>query len=151
MTQPMQAAPAATRLTHLIKRIEMAVRARMEEVLRPHGVSPPQYAALSILEQRGGLSSAQLARRHFVTPQAANQMIALLERDRLIERRPYPVNRKVLRAWLTERGKDVLEKCDQAVGELEEQMLAGLTTTEALEFRQSLERTLTALARIGTD
>jgi len=109
-----------------------------------------QYTALSILERRGGLSSAQLARRHFVTPQAANQLVALLERDGLIERHPDAVNRKILRAWLTERGQLVLKQCHLAVDELEEQMLAALTPTQAREFRRSLERTLSALTEINT-
>src|SRR3712207_1008086 len=76
------------RLTYLIKRLEMAERARMEEVLRPLGVTLHQYTALSILERREGLSSAQLARRTYVTPQAMHQLVASMERDRLIERRP---------------------------------------------------------------
>jgi DNA-binding MarR family transcriptional regulator len=140
----------APRLTYLIKRVEMVERARMEEVLRPHGISLHQYTALSILERRGGLSSAQLARRHFVTPQAANQLVALLERDGLIERQPDPVNRKILRAWLSERGQVVLKQCHRAVDELEEQMLAALTPTQARDFRRSLERTLNALTAINT-
>jgi DNA-binding MarR family transcriptional regulator len=137
-------------LTYLIKRVEMVERSRMEEVLRPHGVSLHQYTAMSILERRGGLSSAQLARRHFVTPQAANQLVALLERDGLIERRPDPVNRKILRAWLTEQGQRTLAECHSAVDELEEQMLTALTPAQAREFRRSLERTLTALTQINT-
>ncbi len=122
----------------------------MEEVLRPHGMSLHQYTALSVLERRGGLSSAQLARRHFVTPQAANQLVALLERDGLIERQPDPVNRKILRAWLTERGRLVLEPCHRVVDELEEQMLAALTASQAREFRRSLERTLAALTAMNS-
>src|SRR5690348_6939064 len=82
------------RLTYLVKRLEMAERARMEEVLRPLGVTLHQYTALSILEARQGLSSAQLARRHVVTPQAMHQLIATMERDRLIERRPDEANRR---------------------------------------------------------
>ena len=103
------------RLTYLVKRLEMAERARMEEVLRPLGVTLHQYTALSILERREGLSSAQLARRHVVTPQAMHQLIATMERDRLIERRPDETNRRILRAWLTERGAEVLRSCHRVV------------------------------------
>src|SRR5919112_1564984 len=92
------------RLTYLVKRLEMAERARMEEVLRPLGVTLHQYTALSILERREGLSPAQRARLHVVTPQAMHQLIATMERDRLIERRPDETNRRILRAWLTEHG-----------------------------------------------
>src|SRR5919112_2286157 len=103
------------RLTYLVKRLEMAERARMDEVLRPLGVTLHQYTALSILERREGLSSAQLARRHVVTPQAMHQLIATMERDRLIERRPDEANRRILRAWLTGHGVDVLRESHAAV------------------------------------
>src|SRR3954462_13517093 len=91
------------RLTYLIKRLEMAERARMEEVLRPLGVTLHQYTALSILERGEGLSLAQLARRTYVTPQAMPQLLGSMERDGLLRLRPDEANRRILRAWLTER------------------------------------------------
>ena len=147
MTEPATAAAQpGQRVMYLVKRLEMAERARMEEVLRPHGVTLHQYTALSILERREGLSSAQLARRHFVTPQAMNQMVAAMERDGFIERRPDAANRKILRAWLTERGARVLHDCHVRVDELEGRMLAALTTEQAGEFQRALEHCLAALA-----
>lgn len=133
------------RLTYLVKRLEMAERARMEEVLRPLGVTLHQYTALSILERREGLSSAQLARRHVVTPQAMHQLIATMERDRLIERRPDETNRRILRTWLTEHGSRVLRACHRAVDDVEERMLSGLTPAEAGAFGRALEQCLDAL------
>jgi DNA-binding MarR family transcriptional regulator len=133
------------RLTYLVKRLEMAERAWMEEVLRPLGVTLHQYTALSILERREGLSSAQLARRHVVTPQAMHQLIATMERDRLIERRPDEANRRILRAWLTGHGARVLEACHQAVDRVEERMLSPLTPAETGAFARALERCLEAL------
>lgn len=143
------ATQSGQRLMYLVKRLEMAERARMEEVLRPHGVTLHQYTALSILERRQGLSSAQLARRHFVTPQAMNQMVAAMERDELIERRPDPANRKILRAWLTERGARVLRECHERVDALERQMLDGLAPAQVAEFQRVLERCLAALADVA--
>jgi DNA-binding MarR family transcriptional regulator len=133
------------RLAYLIKRLEMAERARLEEVLRPLGVTVHQYTVLSILERRGGLSSAQLARRHFVTPQAMHQLIASMERDRLIERSSDGVNRRILRASLTEHGGEVLRSCHRVVDRLEERMLSALTPDEAVMFGRMLERCLVAL------
>jgi DNA-binding MarR family transcriptional regulator len=134
------------RLTYLVKRLEMAERARMEEVLRPLGVTLHQYTALSILERREGLSSAQLARRHVVTPQAMHQLIASMERDRLIERRSDDANRRILRAWLTEHGAEVLRSCHRAVDAVEERMLSALSEEEAVMFARAVERCLAALA-----
>jgi DNA-binding MarR family transcriptional regulator len=137
--------PRGQRLSYLIKRLEMAERARLEEVLRPLGVTLHQYTVLSILERREGLSSAQLARRHYVTPQAMHQLIASMERDQLIERRSDPTNRRILRAWLTERGAEVLRSCHRVVDGLEGRMLSALTSDEAVMFGRMLERCLVAL------
>jgi DNA-binding MarR family transcriptional regulator len=134
------------RLTYLVKRLEMAERARMEEVLQTSGVTLHQYTALSLLERRDGLSSAQLARRHYVTPQAMNQLVATLERDGLIHREPDAANRKILRATLTDRGRTTLESCHAAVDELERQMLADFTPDQKHEFRAALLRSLRGLA-----
>jgi DNA-binding MarR family transcriptional regulator len=137
---------AGPRLTYLIKRLEMAERARMEEVLQAQGMTLHQYTALSLLERRDGLSSAQLARRHFVTPQAMNQLVATLERDDLIRREPDEVNRRILRATLTDRGRERLAACHQAVDELERRMLADFTPEQEREFRDALARSLRGLA-----
>jgi DNA-binding MarR family transcriptional regulator len=134
------------RLTYLIKRLEMAERALMEEVLRPLGVTLHQYTALSILERREGLSSAQLARRHYVTPQAMHQLIETMERDGFIERRPDAANRRILRAWLTRHGVDVLDACHRAVDGVEQRMLSVLAPGEAIAFGRAVERCLAALS-----
>jgi DNA-binding MarR family transcriptional regulator len=137
---------AGPRLTYLVKRLEMAERARMEEVLQAHGVTLHQYTALSLLERRDGLSSAQLARRHFVTPQAMNQLVATLERDGLIRREPDTANRRILRTSLTDDGRARLAACHAAVDDLERLMLAGFTPEEERGFRAALERSLRGLA-----
>ena len=144
------AAPTGTRgqrLTYLVKRLQMAERARMEEALRPLGMTLGQYTALSVLERRGGLSSAQLARRHFVTPQAMQQLVAGLERDGVIERRPDAGNRRILRVWLTRHGAEVLATCHEAVADVERRMLTALEPGEAEAFAHALERCVSALAR----
>jgi len=133
------------RLTYLIKRLEMAERARMEEVLQPLGVTLYQYTALSALEGRGGLSSAQLARRNFVSPQASNQLVTLLERNGLVERRVDSTNRRILRMWLSDHGRKLLAACHQAVDQIEERMLSDFSGHEVQEFRSALARSLTAL------
>jgi DNA-binding MarR family transcriptional regulator len=134
------------RLTYLVKRLQMAERARMEEALRPLGVTLAQYTALSVLERRGGLSSAQLARRHFVTPQAMQQLVAAMERDGIVERRPDPDNRRILQVWLTPHGDATLARCHTAAGVVERRMLDALEPDQAEVFADALERCLAALA-----
>ena len=114
------------RVGYLVYRAERRLRARLDEELRLLGVSTPEYMTLSLLRERDGLSCAQLARWAMVTPQAMNLVISALERRKLIRRRPDPKHRRVLRASVTAKGLDLLERCDRSVDGIESDMLGDL-------------------------
>src|SRR6476646_10946436 len=103
---------AAARVVYLIARAERAVRAPLDELTLAHRLSTPKYTALSVLERRPGLSSAELARASFVTPQAMHPFVLSLESDGLIQRRPDPDNIRILRITLTRRGLAALRGCE---------------------------------------
>jgi DNA-binding MarR family transcriptional regulator len=122
-----------------VKRLELALRAEMDRLVRRFGVTTLQYTALSVLNLNPGLSSAQLARRSFVSAQAANELVAALERKNLIQRRPDSANRRILKVYLTEPGRTVLRACDELVNEMEARMLLNLTDADQRALRYGLE------------
>ena len=136
------------RVGYLVYRVERRLRARLDEELRVHGVSTPEYVTLSLLRERDGLSCAQLARWALVTPQAMNLVISGLERRRLVRRRPDPKHRRVLRASVTSKGLEVLARCDDSVDVIEADMLGDcpadtveVVRTAMASFAHSLEAT----------
>lgn len=131
---------------YMVKRLELAIRARMDVALRPFGLSTVQFTALTALRARDGLSSAQLARRSFVTPQTMNEMVHSLERRGLIARRQAPGNRRVLLLTLTDSGQELLAQCDPLVEAIEREMLAAIPTGQHGLLRQSLDLGYAALA-----
>lgn len=126
------------RVGYLVYRVERRLRARLDEAVNAHGVSTPEYITLSVLRERDGLSSAQLARWAFVTPQAMNLVISALEQRNLVRRRPDPRHRRILRASVTRRGLKVLERCDSAMDVIEADMLQGLDTDTLQTVRAAL-------------
>jgi DNA-binding MarR family transcriptional regulator len=126
------------RVGYLVYRVERRVRTRLDEVTRDHGVTTTEYVALSVLRDRDGMSSAELARWAFVTPQAMNLVISALERRRLVRRRPDPQHRRVLRASVTAKGRQVLEGCDRSMDQIEGEMLQDLAPEEIDELRTAL-------------
>jgi DNA-binding MarR family transcriptional regulator len=139
-------APAPPRLTYLVKRLELAVRAAMDDIVGELGVTVPQYTALSVLERHPGMSSAQLARRSFVSRQAGGEMLASLERKGLVRRAPDTGNRRVLRISLTRAGRTLLAACDAAMDDLEDRMLLRLSDAERQRLRALLDACTVALA-----
>ena len=118
------------RLSYVIARLERALRAAINDRVKPHGLTTLQYTTLSLLGARGELSNAQLARRSYMTPQAMSEVIEALEAKGLIRRDPHPNHRRIYPAALTAKGRKVLGECDRAVDELEEQVLRDLSPAE---------------------
>lgn len=136
----------ASRFTYDVKRLESAVRRRLDAICRDVGVSTAQYTALSVLRSRPGMSSAQLAERSFIRPQSANQTVAELERLGFIERAADELNHRVLRTSLTDQGRSILDACDRAVDALEEVMFDGVSDGEAAELRKIMNRCIRNLS-----
>jgi DNA-binding MarR family transcriptional regulator len=118
------------RLSYVIARLERALRAAINDRVKPHGLTTLQYTTLSVLGTRGELSNAQLARRSYMTPQAMSEVIEALEGKGLIRRDTHPNHRRIYPAALTAKGRKVLSECDRAVDDLEEQVLRDLSPAE---------------------
>ena len=114
------------RLTYLIKQLQNAVGIRMDGCLKDMDLTAMQYTVMCWLRGREGWSSASLARRHWVTPQTMNQLIASLGRRGLIRRREMPTNRRILLVTLTDKGRRLLAECDKRMDGLETEMFGHL-------------------------
>jgi DNA-binding MarR family transcriptional regulator len=146
--RPQEAPPT---LLYLMKQVELAVRARLDELVRPAGLTALQYTALTVLERHPDLTSAHLARNSFVTAQSMADMVTTLRSRGLIERRRDPVDRRRLVLSLTDSGKALLDGYRQAVVDLESEMLSDLSADEATVLRQAMLSCREALRRTSAD
>jgi DNA-binding MarR family transcriptional regulator len=126
------------RATYLIKELERAIRARIDAIVQPLHLTAVQYTALSVLSRHPGMSSAQLARRSFVTPQAANELVSALEHRGLIRRRVDREGGRALRISLTSLGERSLSECDDRVDALEADLFRGIPGRDEARFRAML-------------
>jgi len=134
-------------LLYSIKQVELVTRAQLDELVRPSGITALQYTALTVLERRDGLSSAELARNSFVTPQSMSDLVGALERRGLISKTTDPASRRRHLISLTGEGRALLIELAPAVAALEEVMLAGFTARGRASFRDFLNRSRAALVR----
>jgi DNA-binding MarR family transcriptional regulator len=136
--------PSPSRLTYLVKQLQEALLARLEEITQEVGLTPKQYTALSVLVLHPGVSAAVLARLTFVTPQAAHEMVTTLERKGLLERSVDEANRRQLEVRVTRRGRALLATCDERVDVLERDVFGALGPDERVGLRRALEASLRA-------
>jgi DNA-binding MarR family transcriptional regulator len=134
------------RTTYLVKQLELAIRAEMDAIAGVFGMTALQYTALSVLARHPGLSSSQMARRSFVSAQAGNEMVTILERKGFVVRTPDAANRHIRRINLTDAGHGVLAQCDQEIDRFEAKMLDALAPTDVTVLRRALDACISRLA-----
>lgn len=121
------------RFSYVVGTLDRSIRRSLGTVLRPFELTVAEYTALSLISRRGGYSNAQLARRSFVSPQAMHEMVSSLEGRGLLERPPSESHGSIRHTHLTKSGRDLLDRCNVAVDEMEEAMLAGVSEKRRAE------------------
>jgi DNA-binding MarR family transcriptional regulator len=136
-------------LTYLLRQAQAATRLTLERALADLGVTPPQFAVLTMLRAYPGLSGADLARVALLTPQTVGVIIRNLERSGAIRKTPHPVHGRVLQWTLTRRGGTLLEQCRRPVRALERRLMAGLGAKAQATVRRWLSKIAADLQQDG--
>jgi DNA-binding MarR family transcriptional regulator len=136
-------------LAYLLRQAQATTRLTLERALDDLGVTPPQFAVLTMLRAYPGLSGADLARVALLTPQTVGVIIGNLERDGAIRKTPHPVHGRVLQWTLTRRGGTLLDKCRRRAVALERRLVAGLGTRSEVTIRRWLSKIAADLQQDG--
>jgi DNA-binding MarR family transcriptional regulator len=136
-------------LAYLLRQAQAVTRLTLERSLADLGVTPPQFAVLTMLNAYPGLSGADLARVALLTPQTVGVIIRNLERDGAIRKTPHPVHGRVLQWNLTRRGLALLGKCRRHVKALERRLTAGLSVRALVTVRRWLSKIAAELQQDG--
>jgi DNA-binding MarR family transcriptional regulator len=135
---------------YLLNQANQAVRTNIEQDLRPLGLTGIQYTVLSIVGAREGISSAELSRRFFVTPQTMNEIVSALEKRGLLAREQSARSKRILTATLTEAGRAVLVEADLVADRIEADAFRHLSEGDFGELRRILSDLLVALRKKGS-
>lgn len=133
------------RVGYLLKQVDSVLRARMDEVLRPLGLSVPQYACLELLRAEPGLTGAELARGAFVSRQAMNLVVRGLQDRGLITRPDTAPSGRSRPIELTTTGEALLRSATGSIGHVESTMVSQLSDRQLLALRSALESCAAAL------
>lgn len=132
-------------LGYRLKLAQHALHRRMEEALRPSGLTPAQYAVLAELNVRPDQTNADLADRAFITPQSMQGVLARLEAMGLVERRQDTKHGRRQLARLTPKGHAKAETANIEVMRVEEQLEAAVSPGSLQEAVGLMERLYRAL------
>jgi DNA-binding MarR family transcriptional regulator len=114
----------------------------VNDAVSDHGVSTAQIGMLRQLANEPGLSGAELARRLLISPQGAQLALKELERRELVERRQDPEHGRILRAYLTKRGRKVADSVVSDAIEAHHKVFGVLSLEEQETLRELLGRVI---------
>ncbi|MET0448131.1 MAG: MarR family transcriptional regulator [Aeromicrobium sp.] len=135
----------APQVGFMVKQAQSLLRARMEDELRPLGLTVPQFACLNLLQLDPGASASELARAAFVSRQSMNPLLQSLMDRGLVGRPAKPASGRARPAALTPEGGDLVVAARQRVAGVEQQMLSGLSADATSALRQGLASCIAAL------
>src|SRR6185312_9395475 len=128
------------RLGHKVKSLEQELSGAKDAVLRPMGVTVPQYTALLVINDEPGISGAELARRCLVTPQTMTTVLGNLTLKGYIERRSVPGQGRAMETTITAAGKRMLAKADKEVMEVENELAGTMAAKDQATFAKLLDQ-----------
>lgn len=144
--------PVTRRVGYLLKRAQHALRGGIDAALREFDVNLGQYAVLEALaeHERTAMSNADLARRCFVKPQTANQLVSALIERGAVEKRDDAFAGRAIGLALTPGGRRLLLKTRALVNGVESKMLSELSEFERERLAHALAQCAKALEKPGT-
>lgn len=119
-----------------LMRVQQLVLARLDTLLKPHGLTFARYEALVLLtfSSRGSLPLGKMGERLQVHPTSVTSIVHRLEAGGFVVRRPHPEDGRAVLAEITAAGRAVVEAAtadlvgaDFGLGALDEGSLTELS------------------------
>ncbi|EHB53313.1 regulatory protein MarR [Mycolicibacterium rhodesiae JS60] len=108
--------------------------------LKRLGIGMPEYACLTHLNEQPAASTAELARRMAISPQAINTVVRELQDLGALSRPDNVSTGRSLPIRLTPKGRGLFDRADRAVRTSSEHLLANLSADERIELVRLLNR-----------
>ena len=104
------------------------------------GLRPPEFAVMSVIAARPGLTQQALVDATGVDPSSMVQLLDGLEEAGLAERRPHATDRRKRAVHLTKQGRSVLARGRRAAARVSRQTFARLDDDERAELHRLLRK-----------
>jgi DNA-binding MarR family transcriptional regulator len=135
-------------IPYMLKQAVHVMQRDTDAALRHLGLNNAKYVVLRLLNERPDLSSAQLARRSFLSPQTMHSMIVNLEKLGWVDRTLHPENARISLTRLTKEGER-MELAGRAVVERwSSAMVQHMSKTEQEQFVALLRKAIEGMGNV---
>jgi DNA-binding MarR family transcriptional regulator len=134
-----------------VMRVQQLLLARVEDALKPYGLTFAAYEALRLLAftRSGALPMGKIGVRLMVHPAAVTNAVSKLEQRGLVRRQMSPEDRRVVLAAITDEGRALAEEATAALNGAAFG-LPGLSREQAADLTAALRTIRAAVGDVGT-
>jgi DNA-binding MarR family transcriptional regulator len=123
---------------HLIRRCQQIAVAIFLDEFRNAGLTPVQFAALSMIAQHPGLDQSRLVALIAVDRSTIGTILLSMEKRDLVKRITPQHNQRVKQLFIQPKGEDLLRTTPQLAERAQNRMMAPLTVAEQETFMRLL-------------
>ena len=134
-----------------VMRVQQLLLARVEDALKPYGLTFAAYEALRLLAftRAGALPMGKIGVRLMVHPAAVTNAVSKLEQRGLVRRQMSSEDRRVVLAAITDEGRALAEEATAALNNAAFG-LPGLSREQAADLTAALRMIRAAVGDVGT-
>ena len=118
-------------LGYLVHDVARLMKRRFEEEARAHGVTLPQWRALSQISAHSGMTQVALAQAIDAKPMTVSSILDLLEKKQLVTRQTDPSDSRAKVSTVTADGMALVEIGRDAGATMYEAAMVGIDSDEA--------------------
>ncbi len=125
------------------------MRAHCEERGKSYVVTLPQWGALALLLAQDGLTIGTMSQMRGVDAPTATGIITRLEQNGLVERRHDREDRRVVKVYLTDEGRDISHTLASIVKHFDQSLKRGFSEAEMDRLEAQLQQIIANVSEIG--
>lgn len=114
----------------LLQHVGKLLDGRMRKVFDEIGLHTAQAHVLRVLATREGVNQRDLADQMMIAPPTMSGIVSRMLKAGLVERRDDPGDKRAVRIYLTDSGRNTCEKVERAIAAVETDLIGGLSATQ---------------------
>ncbi len=114
-------------------------------------VTPPQLGVLTLLHNQDGQTIGAMSQQRAIDAPTMTGIVKRLEQSGLVERRHDREDRRLVKVYLTDEGREIMQFLPDAAIEFNQIMSRGFSESEKHDMLANLQRIIANLADIGPD
>ena len=121
---------APSTLAFLLSQVGIHASKRFAERIATIDLNPPLFRVLNLIDAAEGTSQQAIGAAAEIPPSRMVALVDELEQRGLVERRPYPADRRVRALYVTRRGRQTLARGRRIAKDHEEELTHGMSAPD---------------------